>query len=297
MTWEEACNILEVPYNSSKDEIKKAYRKQAKIYHPDSVHNRGKTKEAKKESEEKMKNVNKAYNEVLLDPAKRSAYEEEIARRERERRAQEQNAAREVQRKLANAKTFKINVIKSVDVNLNSNDYTAESWYNFWFAKKNAIEQVNAASTLEAVNAVVVPTTAGLVKKSVEQKKREAEQRAKAAEARQAKQEQIEQKRAWEEYQAKRKWRRKLRLIYFLALITASIPLLVMIIIGGVVGESTETNAFAKWLLWIIPLSFWLTRVIYRRYMETERWIPLVSFLLSLLLVVLVFAFLVIVYR
>src|SRR5437867_8757445 len=59
---------LGVPRTASEAEIKKAFRKLARQYHPDVAKN-------KKEAEEKFKEVNEAY-EVLGDPAKRKKYDE-----------------------------------------------------------------------------------------------------------------------------------------------------------------------------------------------------------------------------
>lgn len=59
---------LNVPRGASADEIKKAYRKLARQYHPD--HNAG-----DKGAEEKFKALNEAF-EVLSDPKKRSMYDE-----------------------------------------------------------------------------------------------------------------------------------------------------------------------------------------------------------------------------
>src|SRR2546427_10227615 len=59
--------VLGVPRTASEGEIKKAFRKLAREYHPDVAKN-------KKQSEEKFKELNEAY-EVLGDPAKRKKYD------------------------------------------------------------------------------------------------------------------------------------------------------------------------------------------------------------------------------
>ena len=60
--------ILGVPRTATDVEIKKAFRKLARQYHPDVAKN-------KKQAEEKFKDINEAY-EVLGDPAKRKKYDE-----------------------------------------------------------------------------------------------------------------------------------------------------------------------------------------------------------------------------
>src|SRR6516162_11891564 len=60
--------ILGVPRTASDAEIKKAFRKLAREYHPDVAKD-------KKQAEEKFKDINEAY-EVLGDPAKRKKYDE-----------------------------------------------------------------------------------------------------------------------------------------------------------------------------------------------------------------------------
>src|SRR5205814_5589122 len=60
--------VLGVPRTASEADIKKAFRKLAREYHPDVARN-------KKQAEEKFKEVNEAY-EVLGDPAKRKKYDE-----------------------------------------------------------------------------------------------------------------------------------------------------------------------------------------------------------------------------
>ena len=59
-------DVLGVSRDSSATDIKKAYRKLARQYHPDVSEEEG--------AEEKFKEVNEAY-EVLSDQSKRSAYD------------------------------------------------------------------------------------------------------------------------------------------------------------------------------------------------------------------------------
>ena len=61
-TKDNAYEILEISPSASIDEIKKAYRKMAKKYHPDRVEHLG--KEHKKGAEEKFKEVLKAYEQL-----------------------------------------------------------------------------------------------------------------------------------------------------------------------------------------------------------------------------------------
>ena len=60
--------VLGVDKNASEDEIKRAYKKLARKYHPDM--NPG-----DKEAEEKFKEINEA-NEVLSDPEKKARYDQ-----------------------------------------------------------------------------------------------------------------------------------------------------------------------------------------------------------------------------
>ena len=67
MNYKDYYKILGVSKNATEKEIKKAYRRLAKKYHPDN--NKG-----NKASEEKFKEINEA-NEVLSDPEKRKQYD------------------------------------------------------------------------------------------------------------------------------------------------------------------------------------------------------------------------------
>lgn len=65
-------DVLGVSRTATDDEIKRAYRKNAKKYHPDLLIN--KSEAEKQEAEEKIKEINKAYA-VLSDPKQRSNYD------------------------------------------------------------------------------------------------------------------------------------------------------------------------------------------------------------------------------
>lgn len=58
--------------NASDDDIKKAYKKQALIHHPDRHSNE--TDEKKLQQEKKFKELGEAYN-ILSDPKKKSRYD------------------------------------------------------------------------------------------------------------------------------------------------------------------------------------------------------------------------------
>ncbi|MGL4898168.1 MAG: DnaJ domain-containing protein, partial [Cetobacterium sp.] len=66
---EDFYKILEVNKNASEAEIKKAYRKQARKYHPDKFSSSSEAEKAT--AEKKFKEVNEAY-QILSDPEKRT---------------------------------------------------------------------------------------------------------------------------------------------------------------------------------------------------------------------------------
>ena len=70
MDYKDYYKTLGVEKNASQDEIKKAFRKLARKYHPDMNKGAG-----AKAAEEKFKEINEA-NEVLSDPDKRQKYDQ-----------------------------------------------------------------------------------------------------------------------------------------------------------------------------------------------------------------------------
>lgn len=84
--------ILEVSETASNEVIEKAYKVLAKKYHPDLQ-----APENKKQAENKMKEINEAY-EVLCNEQKRKAYDDELLnKREAEKRAEENQQVNHMQ--------------------------------------------------------------------------------------------------------------------------------------------------------------------------------------------------------
>jgi len=67
MLIQECYNILEIPKNSSKEEIKKAYKKLALKYHPDKQND--KNEEEKTKAESNFKKIAEAYD-MIMNPEK-----------------------------------------------------------------------------------------------------------------------------------------------------------------------------------------------------------------------------------
>ena len=67
MLIQECYNILEIPQNSSKEEIKKAYKKLALKYHPDKQND--KSEEEKTKAASNFKKIAEAYD-MLMNPEK-----------------------------------------------------------------------------------------------------------------------------------------------------------------------------------------------------------------------------------
>ena len=278
--------ILGVAHDEVEEEIAKAIKRNRQKYHRDAAHNVGKSEEAKRKLDAIMQDVNNA-KDILLDPNLRSEYDrlraaepeqeqlrweqywhdkQECEKRERKATAAQQ-AYWKQQEKLIAAKTGKIAAINAVTKDLNSNDYTAESWQALQTAMTNAIAQVHAATTIEAVNTVAVPTVARLV----------------------TKQEQARRDKATRERKEKEKREKKRALIF--AVILASIPMYAKLAIEVFILQDppTESALFERAFLIIPMLSFvcLILGKILEHFTDKKKLLPLFSFLLPFLVFIL----------
>ena len=79
-------SVLRVPENASPEEIKQAYRKLVKLWHPD-LHPDDMS------AEKRMAEINEAYT-VLSDPAKKWKYDDDLSRKRSQLRAKQEEQAR-----------------------------------------------------------------------------------------------------------------------------------------------------------------------------------------------------------
>lgn len=68
-------NILQIDENASPEEIKQAYHKMARLFHPDNFNG------SREDADEQMRKINEAYR-VLSDPAMKNEYDEELHRKD-----------------------------------------------------------------------------------------------------------------------------------------------------------------------------------------------------------------------
>lgn len=114
--------LLEVSENASPEVVEKAYKILVKKYHPDLQ-----PPNAKKQAEEKMKEINDAY-EILGDTDKRKKYDEELAlEREKIRQQQEMKKANSSNNsKQTYATNYTKNAPSNTATNVNNTDFDYE---------------------------------------------------------------------------------------------------------------------------------------------------------------------------
>lgn len=66
-------DILGIPSSVSDDEVKKAYRKLSRIYHPDANMNKSSAEQAR--AEEKFKEIQEAYKQIMKDREQATYYQ------------------------------------------------------------------------------------------------------------------------------------------------------------------------------------------------------------------------------
>ena len=92
-------SVLRVPENATPEELKQAYRKLVKLWHPD-LHPDDMS------AEKRMAEINEAYT-VLSDPAKKLKYDNSLSSKRAAQRAKEEEQARKAARAAAAAAAAK----------------------------------------------------------------------------------------------------------------------------------------------------------------------------------------------
>ena len=113
-------SVLRVPENATPDELKQAYRKLVKLWHPD-LH------PDDMNAEKRMAEINEAYT-VLSDPAKKLKYDNSLSSKRAAQRAKEEEQARKAARAAAAAAAAK--AAASAGATAGSNAASVRKTYN-----------------------------------------------------------------------------------------------------------------------------------------------------------------------
>ena len=143
--------VLGVKEGASQEEIKKAYREQAKKYHPDQYGNNP----LKELAEEKMREINEAYDYLLKNSSSNNSHSGGFSGSQgSQNRSQSSNAEYssirvDINNGNLDAAEQKLNVVKSRDAEWNflmGNLYLKKGWYD------NAYSYINKAYNMEPQN-------------------------------------------------------------------------------------------------------------------------------------------------